>query len=102
MAERIKMLFFAGVLLLGACGGSTTATPTPSAQRGGTTGGLIAYASASSISVVDPATDKSAVVAPLPAGAAFRIGGPAWGPAPGLSYPVIYFTIHDDRPPERR
>jgi hypothetical protein len=42
------------------------------------------------------------LVAPLPAGAAFRASGPVWAPAPGLSYPVLYFTIHDDRPAERR
>ncbi len=102
MAERTRFLLVACVLLLSGCAGSTTGTPTPSSPASGTNGGLIAYASATSISVVDPATDKAAIIAPLPAGAAFRVGGPAWGPAPGLSYPVIYFTIHDDRPPERR
>jgi len=25
-----------------------------------------------------------------------------WGPAPGLSYPVLYFAVHDDRPAEGR
>src|SRR6202011_4786973 len=24
------------------------------------------------------------------------------GPAPGLTYPVLYFALHDDRPAERR
>src|SRR5258708_478220 len=37
-----------------------------------------------------------------PAGAAFRVAGPVWGSAPGVAYPVVYFTIHDDRPAERR
>jgi hypothetical protein len=57
---------------------------------------------ASGVGVLDPATGKSTVVAPLPAGAAFRVSGPVWAPAPELSYPVLYFTIHDDRPAERR
>jgi len=54
------------------------------------------------LGVLDPATGKSKVVAHLPAGGAFRISGPVWAPAPGLTYPVLYFTIHDDRPAERR
>ena len=90
-------------LLLIACGGgSTDAIPTPSPIVGGLTGGLIAYASSTSIGVIDPLSGKQATVAPLPAGAAFRVAGPVWGPAPGVSHPVIYFAIHDDRPAERR
>src|SRR2546428_11075517 len=64
--------------------------------------GLIAYAAAAGIGVLDPTNGKSTIVAPLPAGGAFRVAGPVWGPAPGLDHPVLYFTIHDDRPPERR
>ncbi|HYS98743.1 MAG TPA: hypothetical protein VEM94_10105 [Candidatus Dormibacteraeota bacterium] len=64
--------------------------------------GLIAYAAAAGIGVLDPTNGKSTIVAPLPAGGAFRVAGPVWGPAPGLNHPVLYFTIHDDRPPERR
>ena len=41
-------------------------------------------------------------MAPLPAGGAFRASGPVWGPDPERAYPVLYFTIHDDRPAERR
>jgi hypothetical protein len=52
--------------------------------------------------VLDPATGKSMLIAPLPAGGAFKASGPVWAPAPGLPYPVLYFTIHDDRPAERR
>jgi hypothetical protein len=92
----------AAALVLSSCGGgSTTATPTPSPITGGLTQGLIAYATGQSIGVIDPATGKSASVAPLPPGA-FRVAGPVWGPAPGLAYPVIYFALHDDRPAERR
>ena len=38
----------------------------------------------------------------IPAGAAFRVAGPVWGPAPDVGYPVLYFTIHDDRPARQR
>jgi hypothetical protein len=94
---------FCLVVILGACGGGTTAvTPSPSPVVGSLGSGLIAYADARGIAVIDPLTGKSAVVAPLPAGGAFRVAGPVWGPAPGLAYPVIYFAIHDDRPAERR
>ena len=91
-------------LLLTACSGSAGALPagSPSAPAGGMSQGLIAYAAADGIGVLDPTNGKSAIVAPLPAGGAFRVAGPVWGPAPGLDHPVLYFTIHDDRPPERR
>ena len=91
-------------LLLTACSGSAGAPPagSPSASAGGMSQGLIAYAAAAGIGVLDPTNGKSAIVAPLPAGGAFRVAGPVWGPAPGLDHPVLYFTIHDDRPPERR
>jgi hypothetical protein len=89
-------------LLIGSCDGSSAPTPTPSPVVGALVGGLIAYASSQSIGVIDPLTGKSVAVAPLPAGGAFRVAGPVWGSAAGLSYPVIYFAIHDDRPAERR
>jgi hypothetical protein len=54
------------------------------------------------IGVLEPSTGKSTLVVPLPAGGAFRASGPVWAPAPGLPYPVLYFSIHDDRPAERR
>ena len=105
MVGRIRLLVSAGTgaLLLASCGGSSSAVaPTPSPSAGGLPAGLIAYASSKGISVIDPLTDKTAVIAPLPGGGAFRVAGPVWGPAPDVAYPVIYFAIHDDRPPERR
>jgi hypothetical protein len=63
---------------------------------------LIGYVADQGVGVLDPATGKSTIVAPMPAGAAFRVAGPVWGPAPGVDYPVLYFTIHDDRPAEKR
>jgi hypothetical protein len=92
------------ILVTASCSGSGTpvAVETPSPVEGALTQGLIAYVAANGVGVLDPATGKSTVVAPLPAGAAFRVSGPVWAPAPGLSYPVLYFTIHDDRPAERR
>jgi hypothetical protein len=64
--------------------------------------GLIAFAGDQGIGVVDPSTGKIVIVAPLPGGGAFRAAGPVWASSPDVSYPVLYFTIHDDRPPERR
>jgi hypothetical protein len=64
--------------------------------------GLIAYLGDQGVGVLDPTTGKSVLVAPLPAGGAFKASGPVWAPAPGVPYPVLYFTIHDDRPAERR
>jgi hypothetical protein len=95
----------AAVILVGvSCAGSPTpaAVQTPSPIEGALTQGLIAYAAAKGVGVLDPATGKSTLVAPLPAGAAFKVSGPVWAPAPGLSYPVLYFTVHDDRPAESR
>lgn len=93
-----------GLLLATACGGGVapTAARTPSPVQGALSGGLLAYLGDKGIGVLDPSTGKSMLVAPLPAGAAFRASGPVWAPAPGLSYPVLYFTVHDDRPAERR
>jgi hypothetical protein len=92
-----------GLVAAVACGGGTTAvvhSPTP--LTGGFTQGLITYAADQGVGVLDPGSGKSTIVAPLPAGGAFRVSGPVWGPASGISYPVIYFTIHDDRPAESR
>ncbi len=85
-----------------ACGGGPVAVSSPSPLTGGLTQGLIGYVADQGVGVLDPATGKSTIVAPMPAGAAFRVAGPVWGPAPGVAYPVLYFTIHDDRPAERR
>jgi hypothetical protein len=103
LARKLSPLV-AAMLLTAACAGSGSPLPaeTPSPVEGALTQGLIAYVGSSGVGVLDPATGKSTVVAPLPAGAAFRVSGPVWAPAPGLDYPVIYFTIHDDRPAENR
>src|SRR2546430_1019996 len=55
-----------------------------------------------SVSVITTSKPAVGVVAPLPQAGAFRVAGPVWGPAPDVAYPVIYFAVHDDRPPERR
>jgi hypothetical protein len=75
-------------------------SPTP--ITGGLTQGLIAYVADQGVGVVDPATGKATVLAPLPGAGAFRVAGPVWGPAPGVAHPVIYFTVHDDRTAEGR
>jgi hypothetical protein len=92
----------AAVLLFTACTG-TGAAPlhSPSPLAGGLTQGLIAYAADQGVGVLDPATGKSTIVAPTPPGA-FRLAGPVWGPAAGVDHPVVYFTVHDDRPVESR
>jgi hypothetical protein len=90
-------------MTVAACGGgSTSAVPPPSTAAGGLTQGLIAYSTDQGIGVLDPASGKTTLVVPFPAGGAFRVAGPVWGPAPDLSYPVLYFAIHDDRPAESR
>jgi hypothetical protein len=92
------------ILLAASCGGGsvTIVVQSPSPVEGALTQGLIAYVASNGVGVLDPATGKATVVAPLPAGAAFRVSGPVWAPAQGLPYPVLYFTIHDDRPVESR
>ncbi len=91
-------------IAVAACGGGAgpAAVGSPSVLTGALSQGLIAYLADQGVGVLDPATGKSTIVAPMPAGAAFRVAGPVWGPAPGVAYPVLYFTIHDDRPAERR
>ncbi|HSS92876.1 MAG TPA: hypothetical protein VLR46_02675, partial [Candidatus Dormibacteraeota bacterium] len=92
------------LLLATACGGSAppAAVHSPTPVQGALAGGLIAYLSDKGVGVLDPSAGKSTLIAPLPAGGAFRASGPVWAPAPGLPYPVLYFTIHDDRLAERR
>jgi hypothetical protein len=106
MTLPVKRLGLAAafVVLAASCGGNSTpvAGVTPSPVAGALGQGLIAYVAANGLGVLDPSTGKSMVVAPLPVGGAFRISGPVWAPAPGLSHPVLYFTIHDDRPAEQR
>jgi len=86
-----------------ACSGTAAPAPSPSptAVEGGLSGGLVAFVGSKGVGVLDPATGKSTIVAPVAPGA-FRVMGPVWGPAPGLTHPVIYFTVHDDRPAESR
>lgn len=102
-AVHVRSLWVAAAaaLVLSACSGSASGQHTPTPSTGVIAQGLVAYAADQGIGVLDPATGKSVIVAPLQPGT-FRIGGPVWAPAPGLTYPVIYFTIHDDRTPERR
>jgi hypothetical protein len=100
---KLAAAIVATLLALSACsGGSAAPHPSPTPLGEGLAQGLIAYIADSGVGVVDPATGKSTIVAPLPAGGAFRASGPVWGPAPDRDHPVLYFTIHDDRPAERR
>ena len=98
-----RFLALAAALLLSACSAGATTPPakSPSPLTGGLTGGLIAYVADGGVGVLDPSTGKSAIVAPGPPGA-FRIAGPVWAAQPKLDHPVLYFTIHDDRPVETR
>src|SRR6202158_5945240 len=100
---RVRALLAVAVVLSASCNSPTNvAVTSPSPVAGALTGGLIAFVADQGVGVLDPATGKTTIVAPMPAGAAFRVAGPVWGPSPGLPYPVLYFTIHDDRPAERR
>src|SRR5260370_27821611 len=100
MARPVAAL--AAALLLAACtGSSSTVVHSPSPFTGGLTQGLIGYVADQGIGVLDPATGKSPIVAPLPPGA-FRVAGPVWAPAPGLHHPLLYFTVHHHPPPESR
>src|SRR5438876_4834704 len=92
----------AAALLLTACSGKSAApvhSPTP--LTGALTQGLIAYVADGGVGVLDPATGKPTIVAPLQPGT-FRVAGPVWAPAPNVNHPVLYFTVHDDRPAESR
>jgi hypothetical protein len=101
LPERLAVL--AAAVLLAACSGSAGAPParSPSPLTGGLTNGLLAYVSDQGVGVLDPSTGKSTIVAPLPPGA-FRVAGPVWAASPRLDHPVLYFTVHDDRPAETR
>jgi hypothetical protein len=100
---RNLVLGSALAIAIASCGGgSVVVTSSPSPLTGGLAQGLIGYVADQGVGVLDPATGKSTLLAPVPAGGAFRVTGPAWGPAPGVPYPVLYFTIHDDRPAESR
>jgi hypothetical protein len=100
MPRFLSLLAF---VLIAACSGTPAAvvSPSPTGAGSGIPVGLIAYATDKGIGVLDPATGNSSLVSPLPPGA-FTVAGPVWGPAPNIGHPVIYFTVHDSRPPERR
>src|SRR5438128_11675106 len=92
----------AAALLLTACSGKSAApVHSPTALTGALAQGLIAYVADGGVGVLDPATGKPTIVAPLQPGT-FRVAGPVWAPAPNVDHPVLYFTVHDDRPAERR
>jgi hypothetical protein len=101
---RSLAIGFMLAIALTACsgGGSAGVSSASRLTVGGLTQGLIGYVADQGVGVLDPATGKSTIIAPMPPGAAFRVAGPVWGPAPGVPYPVLYFTIHDDRTAERR
>src|SRR5258708_30045904 len=103
LGKRLDLVVALATILPSACGGGAPVVPhSPSSVQGELNEGLIAYLSDKGVGVLDPTSGKSTLVAPLPAGGAFRVSGPVWAPAPGLPYPVLYFTIHDDRPAESR
>ena len=98
---RFNAVLLAALLLAACSGAAAPSAHSPSPSGAGAPGGLIAYGADQGIGVLDPATGKSTIVAPLQPGE-FRVGGPVWAPAAGLQHPVIYFTLHDDRTPESR
>jgi hypothetical protein len=89
------------ILITSCSGGGPAAGKSPTPLTGGLAQGLIGYVRDQGVGVLDPASGKAVIVAPLPPDVPFRVAGPVWGPAPGLTYPVLYFTLHDDRPAER-
>lgn len=99
--SRLRAALVAAFLVSACSGTPAPGAHSPAPSAAGTTGGLIAYAADQGIGVLDPASGKSTIVAPLQPGE-FRVGGPVWAPAPGLDHPVVYFTVHDDRTPETR
>ncbi len=100
---RTLVACLAVAILAMACGGGgTVAVKSASPLTGSLTQGLIGYVTDKGVGALDPVTGQTVILAPLPAGGAFRVSGPVWGPAPGVAYPVLYFTIHDDRPAEGR
>jgi hypothetical protein len=101
---RLAAAVAALVMLAVACTSGVPNGHSASATRisGSLDAGLIAFAGDQGIGVIDPSNGKVTIVAPLPGGGAFRAAGPVWASSPDAAYPVLYFTIHDDRPAERR
>jgi len=98
---RKTVISILAILIASCSGGGPAPVKSPTQLTAGLAQGLIGYIGDQGVGVVDPATGKSTILAPLPPGAPFRVAGPVWGPSPGLAYPVLYFTVHDDRPAER-
>ena len=98
---RTSAAIAAAVLLVSCSTKTGGSVASGSRLGGGIPQGLIAYAADAGIGVLDPATGKATIVAPLPPGT-FRVAGPVWGPTPNVDHPVVYFTVHDDRPAETR
>src|SRR5258708_15658162 len=99
---RARSLVLIAAFVLAACSGTTSAPPhSPSPIAGALSDGLIAYVSSQGVGVIDPGTGKSAAVAPLPQGGAFRVAGPVWGPAPPPRRPPPDVSIPPPRPPPR-
>jgi hypothetical protein len=101
MLKLVPALALAFLLCACTSGGSRGPSGASSARVASSAQGLIAFAADQGIGVLDPAGGKATIVAPMQAGT-FRVAGPVWGPAPGIDHPVIYFTVHDDRPAENR
>src|SRR2546427_907812 len=100
---RARPLVLIAAFVLAACSGSTSAPQhSPSPIAGALNDGLIAYVSSQGVGVIDPGTGKSAVVAPLPQGGAFRVAGSGWGAPPPPPDPALFFSIHPYPPPARR
>ncbi|HEX2647995.1 MAG TPA: hypothetical protein VHO95_12280, partial [Candidatus Dormibacteraeota bacterium] len=101
MSKYVAALAVAFLVCACMGGGSGANSRASSSRVASAAQGLIAFAADQGIGVLDPASGKSMIVAPMQAGT-FRVAGPVWGPAPDADHPVVYFTVHDDRPTENR
>src|ERR1700687_1807365 len=98
---RVRALLAVAVVLSASCNSPTNvAVTSPSPVAGALTGGLIAFVADQGVGVLDPATGKTTIVAPMPAGAAFRGGGPVVGPLAWA--PLSSALFHDPRRPPGR
>jgi len=90
-------------IVVAACASGSTSLASPPASPplpNALKSGLIGYASAQGVGVLDPGTGKTLLVAPMTG--QLHVSGPVWGPAPRKRYPVLYFAVHDDRPVDTR